>query len=101
MYATGDGGPENDAEAVNWYRKAANQSDPSAQLNLGNMYANGEGVPENNIKAFSRWEMANTQGISEAGRNLNSLKKEITHKKIAQAQALAARCWAAKLQDRD
>jgi len=47
MYATGEGVPENDAEAVKWYRLAAEQGDARAQFNLGVMYDNGKGVPEN------------------------------------------------------
>ncbi len=35
MYANGDGVPENDAEAVKWYRKAADQGYAVAQYNLG------------------------------------------------------------------
>ena len=44
MYDNGEGVPENDAEAVKWYRKAADQGIAYAQYNLGYMYANGEGV---------------------------------------------------------
>ena len=43
MYDEGRGVPENDTEAVKWYRKAAEQGDASAQYNLGVMYANGWG----------------------------------------------------------
>ena len=48
-----DGVPENDAEAVKWYRKAADQGDADAQFNLGNMYDNGDGVPENDAEAVN------------------------------------------------
>ena len=43
MYANGEVVPENDAEAVKWYRKAAVQGDASAQYNLGVMYSDVEG----------------------------------------------------------
>ena len=33
--------PQDYAEAVRWYRKAADQGDADAQSNLGGMYANG------------------------------------------------------------
>ena len=39
MYDNGMGVPENDAEAVKWYRKAADQGYAEAQSNLGIMYA--------------------------------------------------------------
>ena len=51
MYSFGEGVPENDAEAVRWYRLAADQGDADAQTNLGAMYEEGEGVPENNAEA--------------------------------------------------
>ena len=44
MYDNGEGVPENDAEAVRWFRLAAEQGNALAQSNLGVMYANGEGV---------------------------------------------------------
>ena len=37
--------PEDYAQAVSWYRKAAQQGYAEAQYTLGWMYANGRGVP--------------------------------------------------------
>ena len=45
MYRKGEGVPENDAEAVKWYRLAAEQGGARAQSNLGFMYETGRGVP--------------------------------------------------------
>ena len=42
MYAYGRGIPQDYAEALKWYRKAAEQGDARAQTNLGVMYANGQ-----------------------------------------------------------
>jgi TPR repeat protein len=39
MYANGWGVPRDYAEALRWYRKAADQGDANAQGNLGTMYA--------------------------------------------------------------
>ncbi len=41
MYANGNGVPQDDAEAVKWYKKAAEQGDADAQFNLDIMYAVG------------------------------------------------------------
>ena len=38
MYATGEGVPENDTEAVRWFRMAAEQGIADAQSYLGYMY---------------------------------------------------------------
>ena len=73
MYANGDGVPENDAEAVRWYRLAAEQGDASAQYNLGYMYANGEGVPENDAEAVRWFRLAAEQGYASAQILLGSM----------------------------
>ena len=54
MYDRGEGVPQNDAEAVRWYRMAAEQGVALAQYSLGVMYANGRGVPQDDIEA-ARW----------------------------------------------
>ena len=61
MYATGEGVPEDDAEAVRWYRLAAEQDDASAQYFLGFAYANGRGVPEDYAEAV-RWYRLAAEG---------------------------------------
>jgi len=70
MYANGEGVPENDAEAVKWYRKAADQGDAGAQFNLGNRYRNGRGVPENHAEAVKWYRKAADQGEADAQLNL-------------------------------
>ena len=40
------GVPKDEAEAVRWFRKAAEQGDADAQRSLGAMYDTGKGVPE-------------------------------------------------------
>ena len=71
MYYFGEGVPENDAEAVKWYRLVAEQGDAEAQFNLGAMYGTGEGVPENYIEAHMWWALAKALGFSY--RNCDSL----------------------------
>ena len=70
IYANGEGVPENDALAVNWYRKAANQGYANAQSNLVLMYDNGEGVPENDALAVKWYRKAADQGDVNAQFNL-------------------------------
>ena len=43
MYKQGKDAPQNDVEAVEWYRKAAEQGFAFAQFELGVMYAEGRG----------------------------------------------------------
>jgi TPR repeat protein len=116
MYDTGLGVPENDAEAVKWFRKAAEQGYAYAQFKLGNMYVNGEGVPvpefiipwfseegapNNNTRAYVWWSVAKTQGYADAATNLDILKPQMTPQQIADGQALAAKCYESNYKDCD
>ena len=101
MYDNGRGVPENDAEAIKWYGKAAHQGLAHAQYNLGFMYATGEGVPENNIRAYVWWSMAKTQGDADAAIRLDILKPQMTPQQIADGQALATKCYESNYKDCD
>ena len=70
IHDSGNGVPENDAEAVKWYRLAAEQGFAYAQSNLGVMYANGDGVPENDAEAVKWYRLAAEQGFAAAQSNL-------------------------------
>ena len=76
MYATGEGAPEDDAEAVKWFRLAAKQGDVEAQFNLGVMYANGEGVPEDDAEAVKWFQLSAEQGHDEAQFSLGVIYRE-------------------------
>ena len=65
------------------------------------MYATGEGVPENNIRAYVWWSMAKTQGGVTAATNIDILKPKMTKQQIADAQALAAKCYQSDYKDCD
>ena len=115
MYDNGKGVPENDVEAVKWFRKAAEKGYAYAQFNLGNMYANGEGVPvpeiipwfseegapNNNTRAYVWWSMAKTQGNAKAASNIDKLKPKMTPQQIADGQALASKCYESNYKECD
>ena len=73
MYDFGEGVPENDAEAVKWYRKAGEQGIANAQFNLGTMHVFGQGVPKNDIKAVKWFRKAADQGLANAQYNLGHM----------------------------
>jgi TPR repeat protein len=52
--------------AAQWYRKAADQGDAKAQLQLGVMYANGEGVLKDYTEAFVWIKQSAEQGCLDA-----------------------------------
>jgi len=93
MYSFGRGVPQNDAEAVKWYRKAAEQGVVPAQYNLGVMYYFGEGVSVNSIKAYMWWSLAMEQGNESATENLNIIKEVMSSDEISIAQELATEMW--------
>jgi TPR repeat protein len=70
IYANGRGVPQNDADAVKWYRLAAEQRYAQAQYNLGVRYATGQGVPQNDADAVKWYRLAAEQGYAQAQYNL-------------------------------
>ena len=70
LYYEGRGVPQDDAEAVKWYRLAAEQGLAQAQYNLGFMYQQGEGVPQDDAKGEKWYRLAAEQGLAEAQHNL-------------------------------
>ena len=92
MYDNGEGVPEDDAEAVKWYRLAAEQGYAGAQSNLGVMYSNGEGVPQNNALAHMLFNLAGAQGNEIGRENRIKMVAEMTPSDISRAQELARVC---------
>jgi TPR repeat protein len=70
MYENGEGVPQDYAQAVTWYRRAAEQGVSEAQTNLGVMYENGEGVPQDYAQAVTWYKRAADQGHAGAQYNL-------------------------------
>ncbi len=58
MYSEGKGVPKDDAEAVGWWRKAAEPGYAKAQSKLGVMYDNGKGVPQDYVQAHMWFNLA-------------------------------------------
>jgi TPR repeat protein len=52
QYANGELVPQDYKEAIKWYRRAAEQGDTMAQVNLGTMYFEGLGVHKNGREAI-------------------------------------------------
>ena len=72
MYQHGRGVPQDDVEAVKWYRKAAEGGNlAKAQDNLGWMYQHGRGVPQSDAKAVKWYRKAAEGGYSAAQDNLD------------------------------
>ena len=73
MYDKGEGVPQDDKAAVQWYRRAAEQGHADAQNNLGVMHANGEGVPQDDQAAVQWFRRAAEQGLPAAQAKLGGM----------------------------
>ena len=65
MYRNGEGVSRDDAEAAKWFRMAAEQGNPDAQVNLGLMYRYGEGVQRSVSEAVEWYRKAAEQGNAD------------------------------------
>ena len=70
MYAHGLGLTNDDAAAVKWYRKAADQGLAKAQHNLGVAYSRGLGIAKDDAEAVKWYSKAADQGLIDAQTNL-------------------------------
>jgi TPR repeat protein len=73
LYDNGYGVPQDDQEAVRWWRLAAGQGNAAAQFNLGVMYEQGQGVPQDVAEAVRWYRLAAVQGHATAQFNLGIL----------------------------
>jgi uncharacterized protein len=96
MYYQGGGGvPQSYMIAASWYRRAADQYEPSSQYKLGLMYVNGLGVPQDYVLAHMWFNLAAAMEYKYAATNRDMLAAKMTPEQIAEAQKLA-REWEAK-----
>ena len=88
MYASGDGVPRDDAEAVKWFQMAADQGDKGSQYVLAIMYENGSGV-QDYVQAYKWFYLAGTP------KGLARVAAHMTPSQIAEAKRVA-RKWKPK-----
>ena len=72
-YFAGRGVPKDLTQSAYWYRKAADQGNPAAQVYLGYMYTVGMGVPQDKAEAVRWYRRAAAAGNAEAEVNLAAL----------------------------
>jgi hypothetical protein len=80
MYETGRGGlPKDDAQAVNWYRKAADAGHAHGMTKLAEMYENGRGgLPEDDAEAANWYRKAANTGDTDARKALKRLMRRLS-----------------------
>ncbi len=75
-YNSGQGTPQDHAQAARWFRKAAEQGHAEAQFYLGYAYAVGNGVPQDYGEAAAWYRSAAEQGHSGAQNNLGLIYRD-------------------------
>jgi uncharacterized protein len=81
--------PQDDREAVKWYRKAAEQGNAEAQEKLSAMYVLGRGVIQDDVLAYMWINIAASQGLTSAIKDRPSYVKVLTPTQIETAQRFA------------
>jgi hypothetical protein len=86
-------------QAVDWYRKAAEQGYVLAQMSLSGRYFDGHGVPQDSIEAYKWANLAAAPASGEprqdAAKLRDLLARTMTHAQIAEAQKRASEWLAA------
>ena len=90
LYYSGDGVPQDDAEAARWYRFAAEQGHVEAQYNLSLLiYYLGRGAPKDNTQALMWLNLAASQEDKNAQKALARVEKQATSADITKARRMA------------
>ena len=89
MYSKGDGVPQDDVKAAEWFRKAAEQGYPAGQHYLGFMYASGKGVPLDYVSAYAWFALAAAQEYPNSSQSLAFVEEKMSEFEIQSAQNLA------------
>jgi hypothetical protein len=89
MYEFGKGYPQDKAQGIVWFRKAARQNHAAAQTELAIIYATGDGVAQDDKQAFDWFQKGATLGNPTAQYNLGLLYAKGQGVKVDNAQAIA------------
>ena len=96
MYDNGQGVPQDNQQAVAWFRKAADQGYADAQNDLGLMYANGQGVPQDYVRAHMWLNLAAARSDDATDQKVrDDVAAKMTPAQIAEAQRMV-REWTPK-----
>ncbi len=84
MYDNGRGVTQDYAEAVRWYREAADQGLAAAQFNLGLMYYNGQGVTQDYAEAHMWLNVAASRASGDDQKRYADARESVAKKMTAQ-----------------
>jgi len=90
-YAKARAAPQDDVEAVKWYRRSAEQGYRPAQFNLAEIYAEGSrDVPRDDVLAYFWMSLAASGGDQAAAQRLERYAAQMTAAQIDNARGLVA-----------
>ncbi|MFZ3266478.1 MAG: GAF domain-containing protein [Terriglobales bacterium] len=89
LYHEGSVVPKDDAQAVQWFQRAAEQGYVRAQSTLGAYYWAGRGVPQDLMKAYFWSQLALAQGDENSKSRLEGLSAQMTQSQVANARQQA------------
>ncbi|MFP6905054.1 MAG: tetratricopeptide repeat protein, partial [Verrucomicrobiota bacterium] len=81
--------PQDNKEAIRWYRLAADQGSTMAQRSLGFMYTKGKGVPPDDVQAYAWYSLAAANGDNSATLHKDARAEKMTPEQITRAQELS------------
>jgi TPR repeat protein len=89
LYLDGHGVPQSSAEAVTWFRRAAEQDYTMAQHNLGAMYGSGQGVKRDFVQAYKWLNICAAKSNSGCVTQRDLIAKKLKPAQVAEGQRLA------------
>jgi uncharacterized protein len=88
-YHNGEGVPQDDTQAVQWFLRAAKQGHVAAQATLGAYYWAGRGVPPDLPEAYFWSALALAQGDEASKSRLEGLASQMTRAQVTAARQQA------------
>jgi TPR repeat protein len=82
----GDGVPPNEADAITWFRQAAQRGNPSAEFQLGTAYMLGRGVRQDSVDAYTWLTLASKNGDTQAEQSLRELTPKLSQSEMARVR---------------
>jgi hypothetical protein len=89
QYHNGEGVPQDDSEATQWFLRAAEQGHVIAQATMGAYYWAGRGVPQDLSKAYFWSALALARGDEGSKSRLEGLASQMTRAEISAARQQA------------
>ena len=96
LYAEGLGVPRDEAQAIHWIGRAADQGNPEAQFNLGMRHyrtvirSRGQDLPESRIEAYKWLRLAAAQGFPDSQATCNRMTLAMSRSEVAVGNQRAA-----------